>query len=300
MHAGMTGWVVATVVVLVGACTSGEQNDPADIASTAASTNTSASSVPGEASPSAADDLLEGSFDVGGYELYMRCSGTGSPTVVYLHGSIPDPAFQGHSSALAIQDIVDETNRMCVYDRVNIGLSDSVEGPLTGKTSVRDLHRLLAAAGVEPPYVLLPASFGGVIADIYAATYPDEVVGMVQLDAVVPDTLDEMKPFIPETERLQADDWMGTNEEIDELAVFEQARALEGNLPSIPMTYLASNEPLPDPKEDAAWRKLLREFVDRFSPGRVIYLDVPHYMEPEIPDRIAREIERVIAASAAE
>jgi hypothetical protein len=66
-----------------------------------------------------------------------------------------------------------------------------------------------------------------------------------------------MKRFIPESERLHPDDWIGTNEEIDELTVFDQARALEENLPSIPMTYLASNEPLPDPKEDAAWRKLL-------------------------------------------
>ncbi len=66
-----------------------------------------------------------------------------------------------------------------------------------------------------------------------------------------------MKRFIPESERLHPDDWIGTNEQIDELTVFDQARALEENLPSIPMTYLASNEPLPDPKEDAAWRKLL-------------------------------------------
>ena len=298
IHARMTRWVLVTMVVLAGACTSGEQNDRPDPASTDARAN--ASNGTDEVSPSVPDDLIDGSFDVGGYKLYMRCSGTGSPTIVYVHGSIPDPAFQGHSSALSIQDIVDESNRMCVYDRANIGLSDSVDGPLTGRTSVRDLHRLLAAAGVEPPYVLLPASFGGVIADIYAATYPDEVVAMVQLDAVVPDALEAMKRFIPDNERLHPDDWIGTNEEIDELKVFDQARALEGNLPSIPMTYLASNEPLPDPKEDAAWRMLLREFVDRFSPGRLIYLEAPHYMEPEIPERIARELERVIAASGAE
>ena len=284
MRAKRTRRVVATLFALmVGACTS---TDPPGSASS-----------PTEASPTPASDVVEGMFDVGGYELYMRCSGTGSPTVVYLHGSIPDPAFQGHSSALAIQEIVDEHHRMCVYDRANIGLSDSVAGPLDGESSVADLHGLLAAAGIEPPYVLLPASFGGVIADIYAATYPDEVVGMVQLDAPLPDTMEAMKPFIPENDRLQPDDWIGTNEEIDELAVFAQAKALEDSLPAIPMTYLASDEPLPDPKEDAAWRTLLREFVDRFSPGRLIFLDAPHYMEPEIPDRIAREIERLIAAS---
>ena len=280
--------VGAFLIVLTAACSSPQSNGPAD--------RTPITPGPsGESGPTPATDLLEGKFDVGGHELYLRCSGTGFPTIVYLHGSIPDPAFAGHSSALAIQDILDEDHRMCVYDRANVGLSDSVDGPLDGGSSVADLHRLLGAAGVEPPYVLLPASFGGLIADIYAATYPDEVVGMVQLDTVVPRTEVAMERFISEEDRLQADDWIGTNEELDELAVYTQAIALEPDLPAIPMTYLASDEQMPDPRENAAWATLLEEFVDRFSPGRLVYVDAPHYMEPEIPARIAQEIERVIA-----
>ena len=187
---------------------------------------------------------------------------------------------------------------MCVYDRANVGLSDSVMGPLDGESSVADLHELLVAANVEPPYVLLPASFGGLIADLYAATYPQEVVGMVQLDASLPGTVEEIDMrFYPEERWPKHDDWIGTNEEIDQLAVYEQARDIEEDLPAIPMTYLASAELPSDPEELAAVRKLQRQFVERFSPGRLIDLDVIHYMEPEIPDRIAREIERVIAAA---
>ena len=44
-------------------------------------------------------------------------------------------------------------------------------------SSARDLHELLEVAGVDSPYVLLGASFGGVLADVYASTYPLEVVG---------------------------------------------------------------------------------------------------------------------------
>ena len=47
-----------------------------------------------------------------------------------------------------------------------------------------------------------------------------------------------------------------------------------------------------------AERKMQREFVGRFSPGRLVFVDTEHYMEPVIPGRIAREVERVIAASA--
>ena len=61
------------------------------------------------------------------------------------------------------------------------------------------------------------------------------------------------------------------------------------------MTYIGRSEPLP-PKVMAAVRRAQRAFVARFSPGRLIVLDVPHRMAPVIPARIAREVERVIAA----
>ena len=35
--------------------------------------------------------------------------------------------------------------------------------------------------------------------------------------------------------------------------------------------------------------------MKRFPRGELVTLDVPHYMEPEIPDRIVQELEQVIA-----
>jgi pimeloyl-ACP methyl ester carboxylesterase len=70
-------------------------------------------------------------------------------------------------------------HRFCGYDRANTGNSDKVPGPLDGETTVADMHRLLKAAHIDPPYVLLGASFGGLAAYMYAVTYPKEVVGMV-------------------------------------------------------------------------------------------------------------------------
>ena len=296
----MKAWsVVMLLTMVLGACSNAGQIGPSLEFEPAPSTpSAEPSALVTPAASNADPTVVEGLFDVGAYELYMRCSGTGSPTVVYLHGSIPDPAFSGSSSALEIQDLLDENYRMCVYDRANIGRSDSVPGPLDGESSVADLHALLQAAEIDPPYVLLPASFGGPIADIYAATYPGEVVGMVQLDANPPGTLEAIdNAFFPAEERLQPDHWVGTNEEIDELAVFAQARALEASMPAIPVTYLAVP---PDPSEDpdiaAAYRALQQDFVDRFSPGWLIEVDVDHYMEPLIPERIAEEVRRLIVS----
>jgi hypothetical protein len=46
-----------------------------------------------------------------------------------------------------------------------------------------------------------------------------------------------------------------------------------------------------------AVRSAQRQFVGHFSPGRLVVVAAPHYMEPIIPERIAREVRRVIAAS---
>jgi pimeloyl-ACP methyl ester carboxylesterase len=54
---------------------------------------------------------------------------------------------------------------------------------------VLDLHVLLRkvgtlrATGVRGPYVLAGHSFGGMVARLYATTYPREVAGLVQIDA---------------------------------------------------------------------------------------------------------------------
>jgi hypothetical protein len=74
--------------------------------------------------------VIDGSFDVGGHKLYMRCQGTGSPTVVYLHGYIHDPSGGGSASAGTIPDLLATRNRVCVYDRANVGRSEPVAGPL--------------------------------------------------------------------------------------------------------------------------------------------------------------------------
>ena len=238
---------------------------------------------------------IEGKFDVGDHKLFMECSGTGSPTVVYLHGSVQTKGESGRENAAHIPALLDSSHRVCVYDRANVGLSDPVRGPLTGRDSVKDLHALLAAARVRGPYVLLGGSLGGAIADIYAASYPKEVAGMVLLDSTLPAYLDMYKRLFPAGAGPQPGDWKGEAEKLDKLTTFRQAGKIQRRRPKIPVTYIGISAPAPA-KVLRAIRKAQRAFVHRFSPGRLIVLDVPHQMEPVIPKPIAREVERVIAS----
>jgi pimeloyl-ACP methyl ester carboxylesterase len=283
------------LMIAVSLATGCAGEEGASTASTGPAPDTAASSPRGEAS-------IEGSFDVGGHELFLSCTGEGEPTVIYLHGYIQHSEGSRMNSG-EIPDLLSDDVRVCIYDRANVGDSESVAGRQTGADSVRDLHALLEAADVPGPYVLLGASFGGLISYMYAATYPDEVVGMVLLDASLPDDIEIDERFTPK-EELQAfcEEWKTTTERIASCATYREAQALAGKALPIPVTYLAVKEldlppSLPVKKMTAEIRRGQRDFVSRFSPGRLVFVDVAHYMEPVIPERITQEVVRVLRAS---
>jgi len=122
-------------------------------------------------------------IDVGGHKLFISCTGTGSPTVVLQSG-----LGQGEAYWARIAPQAAATTRVCAYDRAGRGRSEPASAPQDGAAIARDLHALLAASGNHGPYVLAAHSSGGVYARFFAAAYPDEVAGMVLLDAQSPHT----------------------------------------------------------------------------------------------------------------
>ena len=63
-------------------------------------------------------------------------------------------------------------------------LQISYYGGTSSENIVEELRTMLQIAGVQGPYVLVGHSFGGHNMMLYAAKYPDEVVGLVLVDAV--------------------------------------------------------------------------------------------------------------------
>jgi pimeloyl-ACP methyl ester carboxylesterase len=117
-------------------------------------------------------------IDVGGYRMHLHCVGQGRPTVIMDAGN-NDFSLQW---ALVQPDVAAFT-RVCVYDRAGFGWSEKGRMPRTSPTIVQELRTLLSNAKVEPPYVLVGHSFGGVNMRLYAHQHPDEVVGLVLVDS---------------------------------------------------------------------------------------------------------------------
>lgn len=115
---------------------------------------------------------------VGDHRLHILVSGAGSPAVVFEAGGASWSMDWG-----LVQPEVARFTTACVYDRAGLGWSEPGPLPRTSERIAQELRSLLGAAGVPRPYILVGASFGGHVVRTLATSHPDEVAGVVLLDA---------------------------------------------------------------------------------------------------------------------
>jgi pimeloyl-ACP methyl ester carboxylesterase len=122
--------------------------------------------------------------DVGGYTLHLNVQGqtTDQPTVI-LEAGMASFSSNWHW----VQTELARDTRVVAYDRAGLGWSDAAPEPHDAQQSARDLHTALQQVRISGPYVLAGHSYGGLVMRAFADLYPDEVVGMVLVDASHPD-----------------------------------------------------------------------------------------------------------------
>jgi pimeloyl-ACP methyl ester carboxylesterase len=128
----------------------------------------------------AGSQLRDRQVQVGAEVVRLRCDGPrpGSAPLVVLEAG----AGNGADSWNQVFPELAKFGRVCAYDRPRF---DEVGGDLqlhAPADVVERLRRLLAAAGERPPYILVGHSSGGLVARLYARTFPTEVAGLVLVD----------------------------------------------------------------------------------------------------------------------
>ena len=177
---------------------------------------------------------------VQGRGVEARIRGNGSPIVVFELGSAG-----GNLSYWKLQNAVAQITKTLVYERAGLGRSDLADGSGDAEAYARQLHELLAAAGLPPPYVLVGHSYGGLLIRVFAHRYPDEVHGLVFLDSATEDMYQYMRKHSP-TEWAAAEHAMGPGFQNQWRALpqtLEQAAAA-WPLPNVPTTFLVADKPL--------------------------------------------------------
>ncbi|HOE40825.1 MAG TPA: alpha/beta fold hydrolase [Rhodoferax sp.] len=105
-------------------------------------------------------------------------AGSGSPTVIFESG-----LGDGKEVWAPVFNALSRKTRVLAYDRAGYGQSDKSSWTRDGFQIVHELRALLRTENIAPPYVLVGHSLGGTLVKLFARTYPDEVAGVVLVDA---------------------------------------------------------------------------------------------------------------------
>ena len=116
--------------------------------------------------------------DIGSANIFLNCTGKGSPTVVIEAGA---GAWSIHWRE--VQSEVSKTNRVCTYDRAGLGKSTAGTMPRTAEQAAVDLERMLSKSGERGPFVLVGHSFGGWVIRKFQNANSEKVAGIVFVDS---------------------------------------------------------------------------------------------------------------------
>ncbi len=148
-----------------------------------------------------------------------------------------------------------------VYNRAGIGKSANIPGSRDAVTIANELKLFLEAANVQPPYILVAHSMGGIYARMFYHLNQSLVKGIVLVDATHENQLDTILSTIPQPQRdmiyhelVAANDSMLN--QLPEGAVKEEFRAnftknyqqisQKGPITNIPVYVITSRKTTPE------------------------------------------------------
>lgn len=112
---------------------------------------------------------------------YLLRRRDGGRTLVLVSG-----AGVGLKGWSALFPAIESLGTVFAWNRFGVGGSDRPRTRQDGAAIVASLRDLLAAAGVQPPYLLVGHSLGGLYANLFARLHPQEVCACALLEATHP------------------------------------------------------------------------------------------------------------------
>lgn len=237
--------------------------------------------------------------EVSAHKMFLNCMGNASgPTVILEAGS-------GDSSEVwsAVQNQVAQFAHVCSYDRLGLGKSDKLAAAHTTDQIVDDLHQLLQAARLPPPYVAVGHSIGGIYVRKYAALYPSEVVGMVLLDSAHEEQFARVSQISPQWAQRIRDRFSAEDQRSG--GFLPQGKRLEWhfNGPLIVIEHeqmppSATSDPMAKQSE-AVFHVLQKDLAARSKFGQLREAKKSgHYIQRDEPELVTQAIRDVIRESA--
>jgi len=223
--------------------------------------------------------------------LYGQLTGEQGPIVI-LDAGLGDTSAAWENIAAEVSSFA----RVLIYDRAGLGRSDPAPTPRACRDMVADLRHLLADAQLPPPYVLVAHSWSGINARYFANEYPDEIAGMVLVDAVHEGKYERFAEIQTEEQNIRmwaaVKDPAKNDEGIDRIASIEQvcAHPRIHDFPLIVITRASAAD---------AWNQietsLQAEFLNLSTDSKqIISKSGDHFLNNSDPELIVNAIREIV------
>nr|WP_315489979.1 alpha/beta hydrolase [uncultured Rhodoferax sp.] len=118
---------------------------------------------------------------IGGYglEFWIRRAERPRATVIFENGLM----LSLETWQKVAEQLSGEVN-ILLYNRPGVGRSELPRQPQDAAYATRQLEELARRQGLRPPYIVVGHSMGGQYAQLFAMLYPEQVSGMVLVDAL--------------------------------------------------------------------------------------------------------------------
>ena len=219
-------------------------------------------------------------------------------TVVFENGS--RATLAGWDKVL---DGVKNSATVFAYNRPGYANSEATSAPRDGATIVEQLRSTLRRKGLQPPYVLVGHSLGGLYMQLFARRYPEEVKGLVLVDALYPRVVKRPQEFPLYT---RAGKWLFFSRTVrDEIDSIWQTGEMVAALPRIddkPIIRLV-NKPVSATAIAVDFGAFnfdneTRTFVNGLYPkAKTVVADASHQMQVTHPEIVAAAIRQILEAA---
>jgi pimeloyl-ACP methyl ester carboxylesterase len=223
------------------------------------------------------------------HDRWVECAtmGQGSPVVVFESGLGADmTAWEKVFPAVAAFTTV------FAYSRPGYGASERAATARAGRVVVEELRATLKARGVEPPYLLVGHSLGGLTMQLFARRHPEEVAGLMLVDSTHPNSFQGFDMWRTPVwwMRLPLALYMSGTRGREFSAINQTGRDVlyAPELTGKPVTVLSAGTG-PTQGDD------LRSDVARLYPGsRHEWVDSPHNIQGKRPDVVIAAIREMV------
>ena len=234
----------------------------------------------------------------------QRVNGHGVELALSRHGGVPVVFENGLGGQMTWwRDVLAELARdttTLAYNRPGYGQSSPTDMPRDGQHVVEELRALLRAQHLNPPYVLVGHSLGGLYMQLFARRYPQETLALVLVDSTHPRQLDgegalEKRALIVRG-LLRV---VATGTAREELRLLpdtgQQVLALPAP-PDTPVFVLSAAKPLAEHSAAADDANAKRRDIARLYPSaQQVWVDSGHAMPLEKPDAIVAAVRQALA-----